>query len=159
MLKGSNSWRNLGSWGIRQMRTTNSVKGEPRLIMINTMPRRSFKWDRKCGLINQDLGSSLVSSSINGLVLVLSLVCFLRELWRFIVHSKITHSRWMDIEWSHMLEWILHEEHLSHMWWTSSPQSQKSSTKATIEAFKRSKRSNASMMSVALRPLNVVNLS
>ena len=75
------------------MRTTNSVKEEPRLIMINTMPRRSFKWDRKCGLINQDFGSSLVSSSINGLVLALSLMYFLREFWRFIVYRKITHSR------------------------------------------------------------------
>ena len=37
--------------------------------------------------------STLVSSSINGLVIVLSQTCFLIELYRFIVQRKIKHSR------------------------------------------------------------------
>jgi hypothetical protein len=70
------------------MKIPSSTREEPRLIMTRTIPRRSFMWDRKFGPINQDYGSSLVSLSINGLVLVLSLMCVLRELWRFIVHKK-----------------------------------------------------------------------
>jgi hypothetical protein len=75
------------------MRIPSYTREELRLIMTKTIPRRCFMWDKKCGPINQDYGSFLVSSNINGLVLVLSLMCFLRELWRFIVHRKIKHSR------------------------------------------------------------------
>ena len=74
------------------MKIPSSTREEPRLIITRTIPR-SFMWDIKCGPINQDYSSSLVSSSINGLVLVLSLMCFLRELWRSIVHRKIKHLR------------------------------------------------------------------
>jgi hypothetical protein len=75
------------------MKILSSTRKEPRLIMKRTMPRRSFLWDRKCGPINQDYDSSLVSLSINGLVLVLSLTCFLREFWRCIVCRKFKHLR------------------------------------------------------------------
>jgi hypothetical protein len=84
---------NLRRFGIRQMKIPRFTREEPRLIMTRTIPKISLIWDRKCGPINQDYGSSLVISSINGLVLVLSLMCFLRELWRFIVRRKIKHLR------------------------------------------------------------------
>jgi hypothetical protein len=75
------------------MRIPSSTKEEPRLIMTRTMPRRSFMWDKKCGPINQDYGSFLVSLSIDGLILVLSLTCPFMEFWRSIVHRKIKYTR------------------------------------------------------------------
>jgi hypothetical protein len=75
------------------MKIPSSTREEPRMILTRNIPRRNFMWDGKCGPINQDYSSSLVSSSINGLVLVLSLTYFLRELWRFIVHRKMKHLR------------------------------------------------------------------
>jgi hypothetical protein len=55
--------------------------------------KKEFQVGQKVWTYKSKFGSSLVSSSINGLVLVLSLMCFLRELWRFIVYRKIKHSR------------------------------------------------------------------
>jgi hypothetical protein len=71
---------------------TKNNKERTKAYLDKQLVRKDFHVGQKVLIHNSRL-SSLVSSSLDGLVLVLSLTCFLMELWRSIVHRKIKNSR------------------------------------------------------------------
>jgi hypothetical protein len=70
---------------------TKLYKGRTKTDYDKNHNKKEFHVGQKVWTYKPRLRLPLVNSSIDGLVLVLSLMCFLRELWRFIVHRKIKH--------------------------------------------------------------------